>query len=307
MAALIEINTDGLAKFANTISFALGGTARGERKMAEAKAYAKELEARTNNNVAFIELQGQEALANYVAVKENRRFKNTLSVVEKAHSYFVEGEEVSNAPIDPDWVTRLFDIVQDISNEQMQDLWGRILAGEVKRPQSYSLRSLEALRNITSDEACLFERMAQYVLYDGMYFIYRDSFENVANVNIRYADIAKLIEIGFVQAGSMVEQNYYNKSEISVVRQLFYCGKYISFLNMPADVKQMSFPIYPLTTVGEELYKLISVKPNIDYYKQVLCKIKERNKKLSIKYAKLKRVDFQQGNFEYYNNTIKEI
>ena len=39
MAALVEINTDGLAKLAETISFALGGTARGERKMADAKAY----------------------------------------------------------------------------------------------------------------------------------------------------------------------------------------------------------------------------------------------------------------------------
>lgn len=32
MAALVEVNTDGLAKLAETISYALGGTARGERK-----------------------------------------------------------------------------------------------------------------------------------------------------------------------------------------------------------------------------------------------------------------------------------
>ena len=49
MGSLININTDGLAKFGEIISYALGGTARGERKMAEAKAYAAELEARPKN------------------------------------------------------------------------------------------------------------------------------------------------------------------------------------------------------------------------------------------------------------------
>ena len=38
---------------------------------------------------------------------------------------------VSTTPIEPDWVAEFFNQSQDVSNETMQSLWSRILAGEV--------------------------------------------------------------------------------------------------------------------------------------------------------------------------------
>ena len=133
MGALVEINTDGLAKFADTISFALGGTARGEKKMADAKAYAAEVEARTKYKVALIEAQGQETLANYVMAKESRKLSNTMAVIEKAQSHFTEGEQVSDEPIDEGWENRFFNIVEEISDDELREIWGRVLAGEIKK------------------------------------------------------------------------------------------------------------------------------------------------------------------------------
>jgi hypothetical protein len=40
--------------------------------------------------------------------------------------------DVSDTPVDEDWIVRFFNVVEDISDEMMQQLWGRILAGEVK-------------------------------------------------------------------------------------------------------------------------------------------------------------------------------
>ena len=173
MGALVEINTDGLAKLADTISFALGGTARGERKMAEAKAYAAELEAKTNNKIALIKAQGEDALANYVAAKESRKLRNTMAVIEKAQSHFTEGEQVSDEPVDEGWKNRFFNIVEEISDDELREIWGRVLAGEIKKPKSYSLRTLETLRNITKEEAAVIVKAASFSINYEM--VYKES------------------------------------------------------------------------------------------------------------------------------------
>lgn len=156
MGAIVEINTDGLAKLGETICYSLGLTAFGRKKMANAESYAAIKQAETNTQVQLLKLKGEEEIANYVLAKETRKMNNTKSVVEKAKSYFTEGESVSNEPVNSDWANRFFSIVEDISDETLHDIWGRILAGEVKRPNSYSLRTLELLRNITKEEAELF-------------------------------------------------------------------------------------------------------------------------------------------------------
>ena len=54
---------------------------------------------------------------------------------------------VSTEEVDEDWKTRFFNIAEDVSSSEMQDLWGKILAGEVARPGSYSVRTLEVFLN----------------------------------------------------------------------------------------------------------------------------------------------------------------
>ncbi|WP_152535164.1 DUF2806 domain-containing protein, partial [Candidatus Synechococcus spongiarum] len=59
---------------------------------------------------------------------------------------------------DPDWAARFFDCTQDVSSEDLQKLWGRILAGEVKSPGQTSLRTLSILRDMTQQDAKNFFR-----------------------------------------------------------------------------------------------------------------------------------------------------
>ncbi|EHP41357.1 membrane-fusion protein, partial [Cupriavidus basilensis OR16] len=44
--------------------------------------------------------------------------------------------------INDDWMYRWRDSAASVSSEQMQSLWGSVLAGEVKSPGSFSLRTL---------------------------------------------------------------------------------------------------------------------------------------------------------------------
>ena len=242
-----------------------------------------------------------------IIAKEEKRQNNINNVVAVAAQSLKDEKDVSSEQVNPDWSTRYFDIVQDISDEAMQNLWGRILAGEVKRPQSYSLRTLEALRNITREEAELFEKAAQYVLYDGAYYLYRFPGNNEETESIEYSEIARLIEIGLLQAGNTVSQNYYNPDGVTSDAHLFYGGKYVAFIKITPDIKQLSFPIYSLSKAGEELYKLIQVNPDVKYFEKVLRNIRHRNKNCSVKYSNLKRIDFLKGEFECDEASMKEI
>lgn len=162
MGALIEINTDGLAKLGETICYGIGLAAFGRKKMANAEAYTAIKQAETETKVEFLKLKGQEEIAKYISARESRKINNVKSVVEKATSHFMEEEKVSNEPVNTDWTNRFFSIVEDISDETLQDIWGRILAGEVKQPNSFSLRTLDLLRNVTKEEAELFVKASKY-------------------------------------------------------------------------------------------------------------------------------------------------
>jgi len=257
-----------------------------------------------NDESRFAELT---AIEKRVVAKELKRQNNLNNVVAVATQSLKDDKDVSSEPVNPDWATRFFDIAQDISDETMQDLWGRILAGEVTRPKSYSLRTLDVLKNITREEAELFEKAAQYVLYDGTYFLYRFSGNNDEKVPLEYSEVARLVEIGLLQAGTTVSQNYYNPDGETCDAHLFYGSKYVAFIKITPEIKQLSIPIYALTKAGNELYKLIQVNPDVEYFEKLLKKLRQKNKNTIIKYANLKWIDYLKSEFEYVNETIKEI
>ena len=87
--------------------------------------------------------------------KKSKNFGNTVGGAAK----LLEGIEVEDHEPDHDWTSPFFDYVQDVSNEELQDLWAKILAGEVVRPGSTSLRSLTLLKDIDLEVAKLFEQL----------------------------------------------------------------------------------------------------------------------------------------------------
>ena len=87
-----------------------------------------------------------------------RRQQNLLSVLSQARDY-VGDTHVNDHEPDPDWTTRFFSDVQDVSSEGMQALWARILAGEIQRPGSTSIRTLGIMKDLDRSIAVTFRRL----------------------------------------------------------------------------------------------------------------------------------------------------
>lgn len=319
MDSLVKIDGKPIEKLIEVVSNAIGTLYEPRQlvRIARAEAEAERIKAiegaktealLANNDERYAELS---AIEKRIVAKESKRQNNINNVVAITAQSLKDDKDVSSEPVSPDWTTRFFDIAQDISDEAMQDLWGRILAGEVKRPKSYSLRTLDVLKNITREEAELFEKAAQYVLYDGSYYLYHFSEGKEEYCPLEYADIAHLIEIGLVQSGTDITQNYYHRDSDVPQHTLFYAEQYVAFFEIPSKLTQISFPIFQLTKVGSELYKLISIKPNMDFFEQMLQCIMKRNRfennGINIRYAKLVRIDYENKQLEYDEDSVKKI
>jgi hypothetical protein len=93
--------------------------------------------------------------------QESRRQRNLEAIALGAAESI--RDEVSQEPVDEDWVVRFFENAQDVSNPKIQRLWSAILAREVAAPRTTSMRTLEVLRNISSQEADLFQECLRYI------------------------------------------------------------------------------------------------------------------------------------------------
>ena len=90
--------------------------------------------------------------------EHTRRQQNLLSVLAQAREYVGDAHVNDHEP-DPDWTSRFFSDAQDVSSEGMQALWAKILAGEVERPGSTSIRTLGIMKDLDRSIAVGFRRL----------------------------------------------------------------------------------------------------------------------------------------------------
>ena len=101
--------------------------------------------------------------------QEEKRQRNIMSVVQQAADELGDAnKEVPNDEPNHDWTARFFNEVQDVSSEDMQALWGRVLAGEVERPGNTSIRTLSVLRNLDQTSAALFRKLCSACIFESV-------------------------------------------------------------------------------------------------------------------------------------------
>lgn len=130
---------------------------------AEAQAQARDMLISQDTNVTG-ELTIANAVEQRIKFQEQKRQVNIKSVVQQAADQLGD-KEVTDSEPDHDWTARFFNEVQDVSSEEMQSLWAKILAGEVQRPGSTSIRTLGILKNLDRNTAQLFRKFCSACMF----------------------------------------------------------------------------------------------------------------------------------------------
>lgn len=151
------------------------------RLIAEAQSQARTYVSPHHEAEGQIEI-GAHDIQQYMEFQTKKRLSNLTSIVNHAADSLSETEVRDHHP-DPDWAGRFFDVAQDVSSEELQKLWARILAGEVETPGRTSLRTLSILRNMSQREAMQFLALMQFrvnnfIFDDGLKGVSGDRFES---------------------------------------------------------------------------------------------------------------------------------
>jgi len=144
------------------ISEALGGYFKPWqiRRVAQAEAEADKIKAiaQVETEMQIVELT-RRALGRFL-IEESKKQDNMESITSKALPLLENDSKPQK--INDDWVTNFFDKCRLISDEDMQILWAKVLAGEANSPGRYSRRTVNFLGSLDKLDAILFSKLCGF-------------------------------------------------------------------------------------------------------------------------------------------------
>lgn len=213
-----------------------------------------------------------------VIYQEEKKQENLEHITAFAAGILISAGPVTNQPVDEGWASRFFRLAEDISVDEMKALWGRILAGEIKTPGSFSLRTLELLKNLSKSEAECFIKVGRLAIEsDNQAFV---TFSNIDEEFVNTSlDITPYDEMLLQELNLLASQ----PRQLSVddvgendEKSFFFIGD--TALHVTPVVSQFitrkyartPIPTYHFTSIGKELLQLIDkVEPHIAYVQSV--------------------------------------
>lgn len=239
---------------------------------------------------------------NRMAYQELKKQQNIETVANKAAAVLADEEAVTSEPVDQDWLLRFFNTVEDVGNEEMQEIWARLLAGEVKKPGTFSLRTLETLRNMTHAEAVIFEKICSHCMeIAGSHAVLRYE-DYLKEFDIPFGMILKLSECGLINSSSLLGINIkLNKGKPMIART----DDYIAIANTD-EIKTIDISIYPLTTCGIELSKIVGCHMALDEFKVATRTIGKMTSIPSLKIHRIREIHEEQIECDENENLLDE-
>lgn len=228
---------------------------------------------------------------------EAKKQKNIEDIISGTYNNLETEKEVSEEPLDEDWINRYFNIIGDVSNDDLKTIWSKILSEEIKQPGKYSLRTLECLRNISKSEAELFGKIANYIIkYRNVYYLPNEK-ELLESVKIYYDSILKLDEASLINSSSNVNAKL-NFDENIKENYLIYNNTII--ICKKEGKHEINLQAYPLTEVGKNIFDIVSPTYNKEYFEKYIDIIKNR---MDISYSRIIK-ELPDGRIEYQTPVI---
>lgn len=189
---------------------------------------------------------------------EYYKASNFLTVAQKADQYYQEQPRSDEqGTYDFDWFVRFFEAAGNVSDDTMQNLWAKILAGEIAQPSTFSLKTIDVVRNLSKKDAELFIKICSHsFVSSGTNCFLPNEDEYLETVGITYADIMKLSEIGLMFNDGLISLSMSISSEPRILvnsHSLIMVMASSSGKPEEANIRQ-----YPFTEVGNEVSTLIS-------------------------------------------------
>ena len=164
---------------------------------------------------------------------------------------------------DSDWLYRWRDAAGGVSEPELQILWASLLAGEFKAPGTYSLRTVEFVRNLSRNEAEDIARAAPFaaegIIYSGATQLFEREGLDFGFL-LRMQNLGILSGVGGLGLTFTVASN--QADGFSAVLKSH--GKALLVKKDDAGAK-ITIGAYPLTELGKEVLRLAHFEAHPEY------------------------------------------
>lgn len=234
--------------------------------------------------------------------EEINKQKNLEDVIQRTDEMLQDEEydntqDVLQEKTDQGWVDDCLDGAGKAYDDDLKGYWAKLLAGEIKKPGTYSKRAILFMKSLSKADADKIRNMCQYVVYN---------YDNTGAVILRY----KPSDFTFDEISFLMELRLLNYNH-SIVKQYrfdenegfgFFRKKNVGlFIKMKR--KEYDFPIYSFTELGKELLTIVDdVDVKRKYLKDFCKSITERNNFLEVACGDLEEVGdhYQFAKNDYY-------
>lgn len=232
-------------------------------KRAEAEAEAEKIKVLAGMELSAVQQRGIERLVHQEARKQEN-IENITAQAAKELSPNAKAEE-----LDEDWVAHFFDRCDKVSDETMQSLWSRLLAGEATQPGTYSKRTVDFVASMDKKDAELFTKFCQFawMIGDVTPLIF-DVDNNIYTGNgVDFNTLKHLDSIGLISFESMTG---YVKKGFGKQHVIFYYGQPIIMEFDKNEDNRMQIGKALFTQAGRELVSLCGATRNQVFYEYAI-------------------------------------
>ncbi|MEZ8246562.1 DUF2806 domain-containing protein [Vibrio sp. 10N.247.310.17] len=213
--------------------------------------------------------------------------------------------DANDDPVDPDWFTSWAGNAEKVSNDYLQTLWAKVLAGEVTTPGTFSLRTLDLLKSLSKSEAELISKLGEFII-DGRILKgvvdprglgnESDTIDKMmADKGLHFTNLLFLQEIGIISGvDSMGLTTTFTSLDPSRFLRAF-TSKKSGLVAIHSDPKKkIEFHVLLSSQLGREVFKLADFETDEEYLKTIAQDI--ANAGFDVQIGDWQQVDETSGN-----------
>lgn len=233
-----------------------------EAKSLVSKAVAAAAADLARNDPAIVQRAAHSLLAKELRHQTNREaiaYKTVQLISHKALDESGAAVEERLHAVNEDWLNVFARYAEDASSDRLQELWSRVLAGEIRRPHAFSLQTLRFIAEIDEQIAADFEAIAPSVINGG--FIPYPSQEGH-----QFERLLRAADFGLTTFPSANLQNSFNVSNPGAGSFVgFSCSyKSHSFVVTYDQAAEVHIACVLLTRIGQEIYSITQAEDDLE-------------------------------------------
>jgi hypothetical protein len=233
------------------------------KRVAKAEAEAEIIKAVANIEISEIQKRGLVRMIE----EEGKRQENIESIT--AHSLNNLNENATPEAIENDWLANFFEKCKLISDNEMQSLWAKLLAGEANNPGTFSKRTVNFISTLDKSDAQLFTSFCTFCWGEqcDLPFVYNESHVIYNQHDISFGALKHLESIGLISFDSPYGFNSINHPK--TLRLVYYETQVeIEFSN--DENNSLAHGKVILTQIGKELAPLCGSVKSDEYLHYIL-------------------------------------